>query len=256
MGTGNLVDQADGEVADAADVQQIINAKKEDIVPRNSSGVPTANAGALGTSTYPFKSADITTGYFQTGMIIPFHSYNNAISYPQGWYPCNGSVINESNYNSVHGAGSWATYIGSSDLDGKYAPDFDGNYPVGALTTPATGAGAIPTVGNTSHQINIAHTHTAPAHQHIWYIASGSATTADQSYQSGGATTNISQFAKTSGTGIQYHGGSGNSIDAATGSGDDLYTQQISGGNTSSSLSSTQSVQPESVEVQYLIRIV
>lgn len=120
MGTGSFTDQSDGEVADAVDVQQLIDAAKGDIVPRNGSGVATARAGDLGTSTFPFKNmsiADATNTYqffpnndgavevtqdgssfFQIGK----RPYTSDASNPGGGGVVRSSVINTtvSNYSS------------------------------------------------------------------------------------------------------------------------------------------------------------
>lgn len=256
MGTGNLTDQNDGEVADAADVNQIISATKTDIVPRNASGFPTANAGSIGTTAYPFKSANITTGSFFTGMIMPMIDYNGAISPGQGWFPCSGAIINSTNYDAIHGAGSWTTYIGSSDLDGLYAPNINNNkYIVGSTTTTDDGTTAITTTGNTSHSSPVsAHTHSITSHVHAW--AAGNSQTDDMLYYD--VSGNETPFGTSPGTKSNTYyalnseqSGGTTQFENAT-----LYTSSNGGGNTGSDGSHNVNVQPESYKVQYFIRIV
>lgn len=54
MGTNTLVQATDGDVIPASDVNQFVTAFIENIVPRNTSRVPSDLAGQVGTSTYRF----------------------------------------------------------------------------------------------------------------------------------------------------------------------------------------------------------
>ena len=56
MGTNNLSTKSNGETINAADPNQYKEALSGDLVPRNSSGVPTNEAGALGTDTYEWET--------------------------------------------------------------------------------------------------------------------------------------------------------------------------------------------------------
>jgi len=243
MGTGSFTDQNDGEVADAVDVQQLIDAGKGDLVPRNSSGVATADAGECGTSTYPFKRANITTGYFVPGDM------------KFGWMKCNGDVVNETNYDAIHGAGSWAEYVVSSPLSGKNLPDCNDKYLVGSNTTTQDGTSAISSEGNTSHQVNLSHTHSTPDHNHQWYIPK-SPTLDDESFlQSGASSDIISNTKSTPGAAIgSIFSGNGIALEGAPTF--PLFTSKESAGTTGSNLSSTQSIKPESHAAQVWIRII
>lgn len=104
---------------------------------------------------------------FVPGTVIDFYGYNNALDIPRGWMICNGQVINETNYNTLHGSGTYTTDgIASSAILGKYLPDFEDVYGTGAATTTQDGSSAITTVGNANHQTDYTHTHTVPSHTH------------------------------------------------------------------------------------------
>ena len=175
---------------------------------------------------------------FKPGLIEDFHTYNGTVPIPAGSFPCDGSVINEANYDAVHGAGSWDSDVVSSLLDGKRSPNLIGKYTVGAAATPADGSVAIPVVGNTSHQINIDHSHIVNSHAHKWFQAG-------DSYNVSGGLTAVEPISIGSGLNIAFRTTSSNSY----------YTNAQSPG-TDSKLSSTQSVQPESVETIKIIRII
>jgi hypothetical protein len=184
-------------------------------------------------------------------MIMPVHTFNGAVTPGQGWFPCDGSIINEANYNAIHGAGSWAEYIGTSILDGKYSPSMNNKYLVGASSTAQDGSSAITSVGNSSHQVDLQHTHTTPNHNHRWYIPQGSSD--DNIFDVNGTQRDISEASRT-GLGIDVISGAGLSNSAATTSA--LYTGNEGAGTTGNGGSTTQSVQPESVQAVYYIRII
>lgn len=268
MGTNAISDISDGTGADASDINQITSALRQDHVPRNASGIATANSGNLGQSSLAWLKAYIASGYWTCGDIKPHHSYNGATPIDQGWFPCDGTIVNQTNYDAIHGAGSWATYVISSPIDGKYSPDMVGKYPVGAASTTQDGSVAITSVGNAnntrnlshthphSHTVN-SHTHTDPTgHNHQWHLSN---TTNDFSYDASGSQTIIS--GATPGTGIAYDSAGNPTLNQ------DLYTTNSSFGTTSaetpgtdvsgvSGLSTTESIQPESIEATFYIRII
>lgn len=162
-----------------------------DLVPRNASGVATAQAAALGTSSFRWLKAFIEVGHWSTGDVKLHHTYNGNNSPGQGWMKCDGRQITQANYDAEHGSGSWATYVGSTVLENRYLPGLVGRYAVGASATTATGSSAIPTVGNANHQVDLRHTHQ-------W--TKQNVGTPDQSYNSSGSLTSITQgSAKASG---------------------------------------------------------
>lgn len=260
MGTANVPAATDGLVIPASDHNSLRNAMIGDQVPRNSSGDPTANEGDLGTVTYPYKRANITTGYFAPGMIMPMHTFNGTVSISQGWFPCAGAVINETNYDAIHGAGSWALYIGASDLDGKNSPNLTGKYLIGAASTTQSGSSALTYVGNAGNTVNLQHNHgvNIPTHTHKWFEYNGTTTT-DQSFDVNGTVVNLTQTVKNSGFTIETVEGTGGGS-TVVGIGQDLYTDDAvnttNSTNTAGALSTTQDIRPESLEVVYYIRII
>jgi hypothetical protein len=91
-----------------------------DIVPRNSKGVAAASAGSIGAAGLEWLRAFISCGHWDVGDEIEHHSYNGTVAIAQGFMKCDGRIINETNYDLEHGAGSWDKYIGASPLNGKY----------------------------------------------------------------------------------------------------------------------------------------
>lgn len=185
------------------------------------------------------------------GTIISFHSYNGLLSPGQGWMLCDGRIVNESNYDTEFSSGDWALYIGNSDLDGLYLPDLTGSkYLTGVADTTEDGSGAIAEVGNASNQVDLQHSHTVNSHNHQWFDDDGSGT--DNSFNSSGSSINIPITGGAGDTTIV-----GRVTDATAGVSKlnaDLYTDNQSPG-TNNQLSTTQSIQPRSVEVLYYMRI-
>ena len=234
MGTGTLTTAIDGTVIPADHHNELTSAIEGDFVPRNVSGVATTIAGEMGTSSLQWLRANIAAGYWDVGDIKSHHSYNGAAAVSQGWFPCDGTIINETNYNTVHGAGSWDTYISSSPLDGKYAPNFTGKYPVGAASTTQDGSIAITSVGNASHQVNLQHDHNM---QHTHTMVHTHPITTGTANDDGGSPTIATAPANT--------GAASNSTTSTT-----------SSPNTSTGLSTTENIQPESIETIYYVRII
>jgi len=159
VGTESLTDKANGQVIDQTWWNLIHAVLSGNLVPRNASRVATDLSGSIGTSALRFLKAFIASGYLGAGDVKWKHSYNSLISIEQGWMIANGSVCNEANYNALHGAGSWDTYIITSPLDGLYLPSLIGKYPVGTQDTTQDGSTGISSVGNVEHQVNLSHRH-------------------------------------------------------------------------------------------------
>lgn len=172
------------------------------------------------------------------GTILPFHTYDSLISIPTFFMICDGGVISEANYNSLHGAGKWTEDVGTTVLDGKYTPDFTDRYAVGTADTTEDGTGAIATTGNSSHQTDI-------GHNHQWFNRTGTTSTS-YIYDSGGSQTAVTSEA----IGI-----GGASVAAVVGAGTGI-TGLAKDGYTASGGSATQDVQPDSIEVIYIIKVV
>jgi len=186
------------------------------------------------------------------------HTYNDTAVPGQGWFPCDGTIINETNYNAIHGAGSWDSYIGASSLDGKYSPNMDAKYIIGSDSTSQTGASAITSIGASGNTVDLTHTHTTPSHNHQWYDWFGGSVDA-HSFNSSGADVDIEQSTNNAGTHNKIA-----ITDTAVSQDDGLkpasgnayYTSNNNGGATGSSLSSSQNIRPESIELKYHIRII
>lgn len=256
MGTDTIPTRSDGTTILATHPNVIRSALCGDLVPRNASGEATSIAGSLGTTTYPFLKASIASGGWILGDIKMHHTYNGAAPIGHGWMLCDGRVITEAAYNTEHGANTFATYVGSTDLLNKYLPNFTGKYPVGKATTPEAGTGAIAAVGNASHQVNLAHTHTSAAHNHIWYVGETGGGGSDYVFNESGSPIDPvnTHTAGSAGGGIQYSDGTTPSS-ALLGPVGQLGTNPVVV-TTESSLSATFNVQPASIEVQYYMRVI
>ena len=162
-------------------------------------------------------------GFLPAGAVEMFHSYGGAVSYPRGWMLCNGNVVNEANYDAIHGAGAYdADSVAASPLNNKTLPDMDNRYAVGVSATVKDGSIEITAVGNEDHQIDLSHTHTSN-HRHT--IGAG-----------GNAEIINGEIWANSEDGIMRT----------------EYVEETS----NSSLSSAQSIKPESHEFMFIIRVV
>ncbi len=239
LGGTNTLSVETGAVIQRTHINKFQTALVGDLVPRNTSGVATTNAGSIGTTTYYWLKAFVESGYWAAGDIKLHHSYNATQGPGHGWMLADGRVVSQANYDTEHGSGAWATYIGSSPLDGKYLPDFTGRYPVGAATTTQAGGSAITAVGVSGNVLDM-------EHNHQWYdqVASG---TTDKSWNSSGSAIDLSSDASEASPSINILVGNDNATGAAMLS-PDLYT--------TNSGSATQSIQPDSIQVQYYVRII
>lgn len=158
MGTENITTRENTYTIDERWFNEFRAALIGDIAPRVD-GVSTDQTHSIGSATHKWLRAFIRRGHFKLGSIKLHHSFNGAAPIGQGWMLCDGRLINEANYNTEHGAGAWATFVGISPLDGKYLPDFNDRYLMGKSATTQSGAGAINAEGNPGHQVTIAHNH-------------------------------------------------------------------------------------------------
>lgn len=185
------------------------------------------------------------------GEIKEMHTFNGTISIPRGWMQANGDVVNETNYDAIHGAGAYtADSVSTSAIDGKNLPNFTGKYSVGAATTTQDGTTAITSVGNASNQVDLQHLHSGPSHNHQWFSTTGVISTADwTSFSSNGTAT---------GTLLAYSidTGSGSRALGLAGGGQALYTNNSGTGNTGNGLTTTEDIQPESIEVIKIIKVI
>lgn len=103
----------------------------------------------------------------EQGAIKLFHTYNSLLSVPRGFMICNGDVVNQTNYEDIHGAGTYsADQVSGSLLLSKHLPNFVGVFAVGASTTTQDGSTAITTTGNTNSEVDIAHSHSSTGTDH------------------------------------------------------------------------------------------
>ena len=242
MGIDTIASRADATTIVATWFNVIRSALNGDLVPRDSTGTATARAGSLGTETYPFLRLNIATGHWSLGDIKAHHSYNGAAPIGHGWMLCDGRVITEAAYNTEHGANTWATYVVSSALLNKYLPNLTSRYPVGVAATTQDGSGAITAVGNASHQINIQHSHTVNGHTHDM---------ANHTHNMDGDHSDSHHPPY-----VAYVGGGDPASGAYVTSAPSSNTTSSTSPGTDNQLSTTQSVQPDSIQVQYYMRII
>lgn len=240
MGSNTLTTQVAGGIETASDLNQYKTALIDTHVPRNSAGVPTDEAGSLGTDSLAWLKAYIASGCWNTGDIKPHHTYNDAAYVGQGWFPCNGDIINEANYDLVHGTGAWSEFVSSSALEGRYSPNLASKYISGATATTQDGTSPITSVGNVANTISFAHTHTTSSHNHTWY-SSGV----------GGTASGI--YAAAAGNHKTYNS-FGSIVEMLPPHGPG-FTSMVAPSTNEGALQ-TKSVQPESIEIIYYIRIV
>lgn len=169
MGENTLEEQINSETVASSDVNQFRTALLENHVPRNSSGSPEDEAGSLGSSSLKWFKTHIQGGCWSAGDIKPHHTFSGAAPITNGWFPCNGSIINQENYDILFGENAWDDHIKSSPLEGRYSPSMLSRYIKGSSDTTQDGNALITQVGFDNHLLNFAHIHTSPAHQHQWH---------------------------------------------------------------------------------------
>lgn len=136
---------------------------------------------------------------------------------------CDGRTVSQAHYDTEHGSGHWATYVGSSPINGKNLPDFTGDkLAYGVAATTQDGSSPISTVGADGFDIG---------HVHEWYqyTSDGIAGVNDlnKSYNSAGTLTAI---AKSSGAKDASHKGWCIGTDATAsqwGTSISMYTDQL-----------------------------
>lgn len=213
------------------------------------------------------------SGFLPVGTIVPFYDFGGTVTFNTAlWRYCDGSVL---------------AYPGSP-LNGLTLPDLSGRYPVGFGTDGGGNIGTAPwataAVGNAGNTVNLQHSHTVDAHHHTGpshthTIAAHNHSTADHVlditeipshthdvtwYTVAGATPGP--------TGDVANGGPNTSATSATGGGlghnhgntgnTSLTTDAAGAGNTgdtspgtNNQLSSTQNIQPSSIRVRYIIKV-
>lgn len=165
------------------------------------------------------------------GTTVMFHTFNGAVSVPRGWMKCDGSQILESTYNALHGAGSYSEdSISDSPLLTKFLPNLINKYARGTSDTTLTGTTPIASNGNTDHEIDIEHTHSLNDHTHT--------ITRDNTIDVIGSSGASNVYVEAD-------------LPAAPGT-----TSGIENPTVSTELSSTQSIQPESIEFIFIMKVI
>lgn len=194
------------------------------------------------------------------GTIIPFYDFNAAVSFDANVFAyCNGATINSAS-SPING-------LATPDLSNRYLVGFgtEANADIGSATWNAT------VVGSAAHQVDLSHTHTFDhnhainSHNHTsgtlqfqtlsvasstlkGFDVNGTATTLASVSSVGSGATAVLSLNTTSAT---YYTASGS---GSTGSSTDTTANTSVASN--SSLSATQSIQPRSIRVRYIIRYI
>lgn len=160
MSTETIPDRTPGQTIQFSWVNLIRSIVSLDFIPRSLSGQPRANYSRLGSASYKFSRLHVQLSHLGLGDVFHFHDYGGNVTLPQGWMICDGSVINESNYDAQHATGDWDKYVVSSVLGGLYLPSTDLTYIKGKTGTLQAGSAPITTVG--SNTANMSHSHGSP----------------------------------------------------------------------------------------------
>lgn len=207
-------------------------------------------------------------GRWDIGDVKMHHSFNGATTISRGWMRCNGDVVNQTNYDAIHGSGAYAADgVASSPLLNKNIMDMNGHYAVGTNSTTQDGTAPITQVGNSGHTVNLQHSHTVNAHSHTVQAHNHQVmnfidvNTNSQVYDSGGSAVALT-FGASSGTGnsvvigtATFHGGGTVQGDWYTNNQAAVPTANTSPG-TDNQLSTTTDIQPDSNEVEFWIKVV
>lgn len=159
------------------------------------------------------------------GKVMMFHTFNGAVSIPRGWMKCDGSQILQSTYDSLHGAGAYETdEISSSPLLANYLPDMADRYARGTSNTTESGVTPISSNGNPDNQVDLEHNHSLDNHTHTKVTAG-----------LGVSNVPINNWLEVNPSGS---------------------TSGIESETVSQELSSAQSIQPESIEFIFIMKVI
>lgn len=114
MGSNTLVSKSDGQVISSSDVNQYRTALNQTLVPRNASGVPTDEAGDLGTSSVKFDNAYVksySVGDPASGLVIEENGTNQMSFKSSG---VERVVIDD---DGLDGSGIKAATVGTTELE-------------------------------------------------------------------------------------------------------------------------------------------
>lgn len=256
------------------DITTFINTTKLDADNLQDAAVTTAKLASDAVTTAKITDANVTTAKIAdnaitgakldakigslVGEVKLFHTFNGTLSVPRGWMVLDGDVVNQTNYDSLHGAGAYSTDgVSSSALLNKNLPNMASRYPRGATTTTQDGSSAITTVGNANSTINIQHSHTVDSHNHKWYDQVDSSES--RVYDSSGTSVRMDSHRSNVSYNlneerIEFDDWTSPDI----GTRDvmrDMYTDNQSPG-TNNQLSTSQNIEPESIEFIYIMKVI
>jgi hypothetical protein len=191
--------------------------------------------------------------YSFPGEVRMFHTFGGLIPIPRGWMKLDGSVVNKTSYDALHGAGTFEQdKINSSLFLNRNLPNSLNKFPVGKTGTTQNGTVPHTYFGNANNSKSMAHTHTLNDHIHQWHQpARGDSKSFDEDgnayaiSEGGSGTPFLGVHSNTARDQVQAH----------------LYTDQYkrdSDGNpiqTSNGTITTQNIQPRSFDVIYIIKI-
>ena len=118
------------------------------------------------TNSIPTSKVKLTAKYGSVGHIRKFHTFNGVLSIPRGWMYMNGDTINETDYEAIHGVGTYTTDdIASSDIDGDTLPDTVGYYILSSDDVALQN-----TISSASNTVDL-------EHNHVWLNRTSAAST-------------------------------------------------------------------------------
>lgn len=192
--------------------------------------------------------------YSFPGEVRMFHTFGGLIPIPRGWMKLDGSVVNKTSYDALHGAGTFEIdKINSSLFLNRNLPNSVNKFPIGKAGTTQNGSVPHTYFGNANHSKNMNHTHTLNDHVHKWHQpASGD----NESFDSSGDPYAISESGNITTPFMGTHSYTGRDQLQQ-----DLYTDQYLRDDDNNPITSsngtiaTQNVQPRSFDTIYIIKI-
>ncbi len=200
----------------------------------------------------------------QVGTVQMHHTFGGAAPIARGWMICNGDQITQANYEAIHGVGAYVEdAVGLSPIAGKYTPPLVGRYAVGVSDTTQDGASEITTAGNAAHEVPGQHYHDSRSHQ--WHRIPKSGVSNCDIYTINGTLQGVDAIIQSSSSAVGFLVGTGAASSLAGVSGvfyQDAYISSTSpshpakNADTGVEFPDVQSIQPDSVEVIYIVKVV
>jgi len=237
------------------------SANDEILLPRQPlQSVPYAMTVVIDTNSLQHTASGIAikdTDRFSVGNIMMHHTFGEKAPIPRGWMICNGDKVVRAKYNAIHGADAFdRDGIAASPILGVFLPNLVNRYAVGTNNTTEDGSSAIGIVGNKKHTVDFSHKHRIPEHVHKIYDHDGKKKSSDI-YSKEGVAINLGRAI--------FGDNAGGAHFAITVDNDDLkdllvdaYTSKDIGTVDSAGASpalAAKNIQPESVQVLYIIKV-